>query len=56
MVETASLYDNFCKTGNDVIYDVIIWPIIDTYKTAKIHSVTSRAVDIIHSFYYIHGP
>jgi len=24
-VETASLYDNFCKTGNDVIYDVIIW-------------------------------
>jgi len=21
MVETASLYDNFCKTGNDVIYD-----------------------------------
>jgi len=25
MVETASLYDNFCKTGNDIIYDVIIW-------------------------------
>jgi len=25
MVETASLYDNFCKTGNDVIYDIIIW-------------------------------
>jgi len=25
MVETASLYDNFCKTGNDVIDDVIIW-------------------------------
>jgi len=24
MVETASLYDNFCKTGNYVIYDVII--------------------------------
>jgi len=24
MVETASFYDNFCKTGNDVIYDVII--------------------------------
>ena len=23
MVETASLYDNFCKTGNDVINDVI---------------------------------
>jgi len=26
--ETASLYDNFCKTGNYVIYDVIdviIW-------------------------------
>jgi len=25
MVKTASLYDNICKTGNDVIYDVIIW-------------------------------
>jgi len=25
MVKTASLYDNFCETGNDVIYDVIIW-------------------------------
>ena len=25
MVEAASLYDNFCKTGNYVIYDVIIW-------------------------------
>ena len=25
MVKTASLYDNFCKTGNDVIYDDIIW-------------------------------
>ena len=25
MVKTASLYDNFCKTGNVVIYDVIIW-------------------------------
>jgi len=25
MVKTASLYDNFCKTGSDVIYDVIIW-------------------------------
>jgi len=25
MVEAALLYDNFCKTGNDVIYDVIIW-------------------------------
>ena len=25
MVKTSSLYDNFCKTGNDVIYDVIIW-------------------------------
>jgi len=25
MVKTASLYDNFCKTGNNVIYDVIIW-------------------------------
>ena len=25
MVETASLYDNFCKIGNDVIDEVIIW-------------------------------
>jgi len=25
MVKTASLYDNFCKAGNDVIDDVIIW-------------------------------
>jgi len=25
MVKTASLYDNFCKTGNYDIYDVIIW-------------------------------
>jgi len=24
-VQSASLYDNFCKTGNDVIYDVINW-------------------------------
>jgi len=25
MVKTVSLYDNFSKTGNYVIYDVIIW-------------------------------
>jgi len=25
MVKTASLYNNFCKTGNYVTYDVIIW-------------------------------
>jgi len=25
MLKTASLYDNFCITGNDVIDDVIIW-------------------------------
>jgi len=25
MVKAASLYDNLCKTGNYVIYDVIIW-------------------------------
>jgi len=24
-VQSASLYDNFCKTGNYVIYDVTIW-------------------------------
>ena len=28
----------------------------DKYKTAKILFGTSRAVDIIHSSYYIHGP
>ena len=25
MVKITSLYGNFCKTGNYVIYDVIIW-------------------------------
>ena len=25
MVKTTSLYNNFCKTGKYVIYDVIIW-------------------------------
>jgi len=25
MVKTASLYDNFRKTGKYIIYDVIIW-------------------------------
>jgi len=25
MVKTASLYDNFCKTRNDVIDDVTLW-------------------------------
>jgi len=25
MVKTASLYDNVCKPGNYVIYDVMIW-------------------------------
>ena len=25
MVKTASLYDNFCKTGNYFIYHIIIW-------------------------------
>jgi len=25
MVKTASPYNNFCKTGNYVIYDLIIW-------------------------------
>jgi len=25
MAKTASLYENFCKTGNYVIYDFIIW-------------------------------
>jgi len=31
-VQSASLYDNFCKTGNDVIYDVIIWVQDGNYK------------------------
>jgi len=34
MVKTASLYDNFCKTGNYVIYDVIIW-VQDEMEIAK---------------------
>jgi len=32
MVKTASLYDNSCKTGNYVIYDVIIWGQDGNYK------------------------
>jgi len=32
MVKTASLYDNVCKTGNYVIYDVIIWVEDGNYK------------------------
>jgi len=28
----------------------------DTYKTAKINFITSMAMDIIRSSYYIHGP
>ena len=24
-VQSASLYDNFCKTGNYIMYDIIIW-------------------------------
>jgi len=35
MVKTASLYDNFCKTGNDVFYDVIIWVQDGTCKNAR---------------------
>jgi len=29
---------------------------IDTYKTAKIFFIISRAMDIIHSPYYTHVP
>jgi len=32
MVKTALLHDNFCKTGNDVIDDVIIWAQDGNYK------------------------
>jgi len=32
MVKTASLYDNFCNTGNYVIYDVIVWVQDGNYK------------------------
>jgi len=32
VVKTASLYDKFCKTGNYVIYDVIIWVQDGNYK------------------------
>jgi len=35
MAKTASLYDNFCKTGNDVIYDVIIWVQDEIAKMAR---------------------
>jgi len=31
-VQSASLYDSFCKTGNDVIDDVIIWVQDGNYK------------------------
>jgi len=34
-VKTASLYDNFCKTGNDVIDDVIIWFQMETAKNGS---------------------
>jgi len=32
MVKTASLYDNFSKTANDVIDDFIIWVQDGNYK------------------------
>jgi len=35
MVKTASLYDNFCKTGNYVIYDVMIWVQDGNWKLQK---------------------
>jgi len=34
-VKTASLYDYFCKTGNYVIYDVIIWFKMEIAKMAR---------------------
>jgi len=43
MVETASLYDNFCKTGNDVIYDVIIWVQDGYYKKMTRENFNIRA-------------
>jgi len=47
MAETASLYDNFCKTGNDFIYDVIIWVRDENCKK------TTRENFIIGAFYNI---
>jgi len=46
MVKTASLYDNFCKTGNYVIYDVIIW--VQDGNSKKMARENS-----IGAFYYI---
>ena len=40
------IIDNRCKK-NCRFYKERVRPIIDTYKTAKIPSVTSRAVDVI---------
>jgi len=49
------------KTANmNVKEAVVLWqrvrPITDTYKIAKILSVTLRTMDIIRTVYYIHGP
>jgi len=37
MVKNPSVYDNFCKTGNYVIYDVIIWVPNEIAKMASHH-------------------
>ena len=52
MVKTASLYDNFCKTGNAVIYDVIIWvqDIVERTNT-KILSSHFFAISILNPNY-----
>jgi len=49
------------KTANTNVKNNVLWqrvkrPIIDTHKTAKILFVTSSAVDVIRTVYYIHGP
>jgi len=35
MVKTTSLYDNFCKTGNYIIYDIIIHNLGSRWKLQK---------------------
>jgi len=40
MVKTPSLYDNFCKTANYDIYDVIIW--VQEKNSAQTNKQTNR--------------
>jgi len=49
VVKTALLYDNFCKTGNYVIYDIIIWvqdgnceKWRENFSIAALHNITKN--------------